>query len=203
MADLLREAEQARVDRGVSYATMATAMGLSPSYLARLLRGERGGLTIPRLAEVLQILGLELSARAFPAGSPVRDRAQLALLARARSALAPGLRWRHEVPVRSTTADPVDLRAWDAVVNGAGWWAAVDAETRVADVQALQRRTALKQRDGDAPIVIVLLADTRHNREVLAAGHGALIEQFPIRPRVALRRLRAGLSPGGNTLLLL
>lgn len=182
---------------------MAAAVGLSPSYLARLLRGERGGLTLPRLAEVLQVLGLELSARAFPAGPPVRDRAQLALLGRARRSFSSELRWRHEVPVLSALADRTDLRAWDAVIDGSDWSAAVDAETRVDDVQALQRRSALKQRDSGVPFVLVLLSDTRHNREVVAAAHEALADQFPVRPRVALRRLRAGQSPQGNALLLL
>ena len=52
----------------------------------------------------------------FRAGSPVRDRAQLALLARFEACLGPPLRLRREVPL------PIDgdRRAWDGMVEGDG-----------------------------------------------------------------------------------
>ena len=43
--------------------------------------------------------------------------------------------------------DRRDLRGWDAVVVAEGWADPVEAETRPTDLQALQRRVALKQRD--------------------------------------------------------
>ena len=79
----------------------------------------------------------------------------------------------------------------------------VDAETHVGDLQAVQRRVALKQRDGRVDCVILLLADTHHHRDLLAMAGAGLRAQFPVPHRLALRALREGRSPGGNALVLL
>ena len=86
---------------------------------------------------------------------------------------------------------------------GPGWTCAVDAETRATDVQAVQRRIALKQRDSGFESVILLLSDTRHNREFVRLGGDGLRAQFPIGARVALQRLGEGQGPGGNAIILL
>lgn len=78
-----------------------------------------------------------------------------------------------------------------------------DAETRVGDLQAVERRIALKQRDGREDCVILLLADTKHHRALLDVAGAGLRERFPVSQRTALAALRAGRSPGGNALILL
>lgn len=79
----------------------------------------------------------------------------------------------------------------------------VDAETRVRDVQEVQRRVALKQRDGAVPVVILLLSDSSHNRRVVREAEASLRSQFPISARSALRALHDGKVPAGNVILLL
>ena len=76
---------------------------------------------------------------------------------------------------------PRDFRAWDAVVSGVGWTIGVEAETHVRDLQALERRLALKQRDGAMSLVILLLADTRHHRELMS-GPGMTLRSAPRLP---------------------
>ncbi len=152
----------------------------------------------------MAVLGKELSSRAYPAGPPIRDAAQRALLARLRARLAIGLRWRTEVPVRDRpSVGPLDHRAWDAAVDGPDWSLRVEAETRVRDVQALERKLTLKQRDGGVDVVILLLNDTRHHRDLLTSDGAGLRERFPISARNALRALGRGEDPGGNSLVLL
>jgi transcriptional regulator with XRE-family HTH domain len=201
---LLREVEDARVSAGLSYAALARALGLSGAHVARILRHETDDVGVVRVAELLAVVGLELAARAHPQATPVRDAGSLALIDRFRNLLPPVCTCRTEVPViELAAAGYVDLRAWDLAIDGPGWRARLEAETRLGDVQSVQRRIALKQRDGNVDVVILLVADTRHNREVLRAARVRLGEQFPVPQRRALRRLRRGESPGGNALILL
>jgi hypothetical protein len=142
---------------------------------------------------------MELSVRAYPKGHPVRDTAHLGLLEALRSRLHPSLRWRTEVPL------PIagDLRAWDALIGGRGWDVAVEAETRPPDLQALDRRLALKQRDGGVDQVVLLLADTRHNHELVRGNDAWIATRFADPGRRALELLAAGANPGGSAMVFL
>jgi hypothetical protein len=73
----------------------------------------------------------------------------------------------------------------------------------VGDTQALERRVALKQRDGAADCVVLLLADTRHHRILLEVAGAGLRAAFPMQQRAALAALRDGRSPASNALILL
>jgi len=86
-------------------------------------------------------------------------------------------------------------RAWDAVIDGVGWSRPVEAETRLRDIQALQRGIGIKSRDAGENDVILLVADTRHNRHVLRTHADAVAELFPNRPREVLATLRQGRPP--------
>src|SRR3990170_5607742 len=103
---------------------------------------------------------------------------------------------------RSRCRSPGDRRAWDAVVRGRGWCAGVEAETRLRDAQATARRIGLKARDGDVDHVVLLLADTRRNREALAVAREALRGAFP-RDSRAMERLgdRAAKETSGTRVL--
>jgi hypothetical protein len=96
-----------------------------------------------------------------------------------------------------------DLRAWDAEIRSRGWVMRVEAETRLTDGQALERRLALKIRDGGPGHVLLLVADTRLNRRVVATLRGVLRAQFPLDGRHVLRALRGGLDPGGSGIVML
>jgi hypothetical protein len=145
---------------------------------------------------------LDLSIRVYPAGDPIRDRAQLALLERLRVRLHPSLRWRTEVPL------PIerDLRAWDGEIRGAapeGWRARVEAETNITDGQALERRLTLKLRDDPGGHLILLVAETRANRRGLASLGPGLRELLPLGTREILAALGAGRDPGGSGIAIL
>jgi hypothetical protein len=145
------------------------------------------------------MLGLDIPLRAYPNGDAVRDAAQLALLARFRAQLPANVRHRTEVPLGIGG----DRRAWDEVVQAVDWSLAVEAETRIRDVQALNRRIALKCRDGGVDRVLLLVADTRHNRHVLRLAADEFAAAFPIRGRDALEALLAGRRPAGSSVVLL
>jgi hypothetical protein len=182
----------------VSQSVVGRAAGVSHPVVSRIERGVAPNVPLRRLATLAAVVGLRLSIRAYPAGPPVRDAAQIALLGRLRSVLHRSLTWRTEVPI------PIDgdLRAWDSSISGRAWTAYVDAETRIRDAQALGRRTALKQRDTRTDRVILLVADTRSNREVLRALNGTLIaDSLP--PRQIIDALARGQDPGGSGVILL
>jgi transcriptional regulator with XRE-family HTH domain len=190
---IAQELRDARLAAGLSQDHVAQAAGLGQS---RISRTERGEPPTPRLDELVRhcvALGLRLSVRPYPAGTPVRDAAQLRLLARFRAMLGGSWAWRSEVPVGRDG----DLRAWDALLEGPGV-VAIDAETRLRDLQALQRRTELKQRDSGVPYVVLLVADTHHNRAVLREYRPALASTFPLDSRAVMGPLRAGRVPSAS-----
>jgi transcriptional regulator with XRE-family HTH domain len=198
--EVRREIRDGRCDRGLSLRDLGRSVGLSASEVGRIERG-LVPLDIVRASTLLGAVGLELSVRAYPAGQPIRDRAHGALLERLRSRLHPGLIWRTEVPMPI----PGDLRAWDGVIRAGprvspGWALAVEAETRPRDIQALQRRIALKARDSGITPVLLLLADTQHNRQLLR-DHPNLRDDFPVPGSRALELLGAGVFPGGGAVL--
>ena len=192
------ELREARLAAGVSHGDVGKAAGLSHAAVSRIERGASPYVPLRSLATVASVLGLRLSVRAYPAGLPLRDAAQVALLERFRGLLHPSLIWRTEVPL------PIegDLRAWDASVGGPGWVAYVDAETRIRDAQALERRIAIKRRDTRTDRVIVLLADTRTNRMILRSVGSPLVEGA-VPGSLILAALRGGRDPGASGLVLL
>jgi len=78
----------------------------------------------------------------------------------------------------------------------------VEAETRLRDIQALERRVALKKRDGNLTRVVLLVADTRANRALIRSLGSTVQGAFPVPGRVALDALAAGRDPGGDALIL-
>jgi transcriptional regulator with XRE-family HTH domain len=198
-AALLNELRQARLDRGLASRDVARAVGLSPAQYSRIERGLSASITIVQASAMLAAVGLELSARAYPAGEPLRDAAQVALLERLRLRLHRSLRFSTEVAFPS----PGDRRAWDAVIAGPDWRYGVEAETRPRDRQALERRLELKLRDGDVSGIALLLLDSRHNRDFIRAHRDVLADRFPITSRRALELLAAGVRPEGNAIIVL
>jgi transcriptional regulator with XRE-family HTH domain len=196
--DLGQEFRRARLEHGLSQSRTAHAVGLSAPAVSRIERGEVPAVSIVNLARLLSVVGLELSARAYPVGAAIRDRAQVDLLRRFLSSIAPHLSRMLEVPVGSIG----DLRAWDAVIGGADDRIAVEAETRLVDVQAVERRIALKCRDSGIGKAILLLADTRTNRLAIRTFEASLQASFPVAGSDAMRDLRAGRIPTGSSLIL-
>lgn len=193
------EIRQARLDHDLNQAAAASAIGRSAPTWSRLERGTAESMGIIELARAMSAVGLDLLVRAYPGGSAIRDQAHLSLLERLRGCLATSVGWRTEVPL----PNPGDRRSWDAPVRVGTTRIGVEAETRAADAQALQRRLGGKRRDGGVDHVILVLADTRHNRAFLRAAGSGFAADFPVDGRTALQRLAAGRDPGGSAIILL
>ncbi len=95
-----------------------------------------------------------------------------------------------------------DRRSADALIGGMGVEVMVEAETHLNDIQTLERGIAGKQRDLGVERVILLVADTRHNRAVIA-GVPELGRRFPIGTRACLAAVARGLDPGGDGLVIM
>lgn len=198
-ATLLEELRNARLDRGLESQAVARAVGLSPAQYSRLERGQSGAVSILQASKMFAVVGLELNVRVYPRGEPLRDAAHIALLDRLRMGVHRSLRFETEVPFPS----PGDRRAWDAVIRGPAWRYGIEAETRPRDRQALERRLALKLRDGDVTAMALLLLDSRHNRDFVRAHRDVLSDRFPIASQRALALLASGANPGGSSVILL
>ncbi len=179
---------------------IARAAGISPSRLSRIELGQVEAEWFETVATISAAVGLEVSLRLYPGSRVVRDEPQLRLGARLRHRLGESWRWRHEVLV----ADG-DQRAWDmlGMHRTTGLTVAIEAETRVGDAQALLRRIASKRAAAGGPRVVLLVADTRANRDALTFARDAFVTEFPVGTRRALRSLRAGRDPGLDCLIVL
>jgi len=192
------ELTNARLAAGTSVRGVARIVGVSPARIERAERGDPSALTIDLAARIAAAVGLQLGASRYPFGDPVRDRAQQALLSRFRPRLHAALGWRTEVPMPITG----DLRAGDAVVEGVFGTILVEAETRLTDLQAAERKAQLKKRDLGADRLILLISDTPTNRRVVAL-HPELRDRFPIGTRRCLAALARAEDPGGDCLVIL
>lgn len=197
--ELGAEIRTARTNAGLSLRSAGAAASMSHAQLGRIERAELTELTLDQACRAVAAVGLRLAVRAYPDGDPVADRAHRALLERFRQRLPVDSRWATEVPL------PIrgDRRAWDGVAAVAGDRFAVEAETRLRDVQALDRRIALKQRDGAIDIVILVVSDTAANRRALAAHRDALRARFPLDGRAIHRALRTGRAPVASGVVVL
>ena len=192
------ELRRARAGVGVSTRRLGALVGISHTQVRRIEAGAAPHVDVGVLSRVASVLGHEISVGVHPLGAPVRDAAHVALLGRFRARLPPSIDWRTEVPVPLEG----DLRSADATIDAPEFDAMVEAETRLDDVQASERRARTKQRDLGRRRLILLVADTRHNRAVIRAVPD-LREQFPIGTRACISALARGRDPGGDCLILL
>jgi transcriptional regulator with XRE-family HTH domain len=192
------ELREARLLAALTQREVALAVGISAAEVSRIERGQAPHVAYETLVAIAAVLGLDLPLRAFPNDDAVRDAGQLRLLAALRTIL-PHLDHRSEVALGL----PGDRRAWDLMLLGPGWSLAVEAETRLRDIQALQRKITLKCRDGGLDRVLLLVADTRHNRRVLRLASDEFVASFPLRGRDALAALRAGRLPEESAIVML
>jgi hypothetical protein len=171
-------------------------MDRSDAWVSWTESGRNEGVSVLQLSQLMACVGLELSLRAYPAGRGIRDDAQAAVLERFVSLVVPPWSFATEVPMPI----PGDLRAWDGVLRGV-CKIGVDAETRIRDLQALDRRVMLKLRDSELDRALIILPDTRSNRATLASTTASLKPNYPIPGAVALEALREGRDPGGNAVI--
>jgi transcriptional regulator with XRE-family HTH domain len=196
---VLDDYREARISRGLTQQAVARAVGISDSQLSRLGRGEGAEVSFVLVAQLLAVVGLQLGARAYPAGGGLRDVAQIRVLELLRRRAARSFVWKTEVPI------PIagDLRAWDAALACEDVTIGVDAESRLRDAQAVDRRVMLKLRDSGFDRAVLLVPGTRTNRGVLREFSLALAANFPVPSVAALDAIAAGRDPGGNAIIVL
>jgi transcriptional regulator with XRE-family HTH domain len=197
----IREVRDARLAMGKSQASAARQAGVDRAVWSRIERGERTAITFSLAGRMAAAVGLDLTMQLFPADRLLRDEGQLRLLLDHATELGPDWAWRSEVLV----GPPPERRAWDRVGRHrrTGLVVKTEAETRIGDVQALQRRLAGKREADPGGRLILVVRDSRHNRLAVRQAQEALGTTFPIEGRYALARLRAGLDPGGDALVLM
>jgi hypothetical protein len=184
----------------LSQGRVAAAASVSRAWLSKF---ERNGVSNPgvvTVARVFAVVGLDLSARAYPSeAGALRDAGQVRVLGRFRQKLHPSLRFRTEVPFPI----PGDQRAWDATLTPRdnSWRYGVEVEVHPVDGQAITRRAALKRRDGGMDGVIMVLPDTRQTRAFMREFGPLLAQDFQIKGPAALAHLAAGEDPGGSAVV--
>src|SRR4051794_12878641 len=172
---------------------------MSQAQYSRLERARIAHPTLDQLCRAIRAVGLVPAFQRYRGEARVRDRAQLALLARFEQLLGPPLHMRREVPLALVG----DKRAWDARITSGDATAPIEGESRVEDCQALARRIELKRRDDPrAGVVILVLNKTAHNRDVLRLHREALRVQFALDGWEIARSLRRGEVPRASGVIL-
>jgi transcriptional regulator with XRE-family HTH domain len=193
------EVRQQRLQAGLTQRQIANALGCSRQFVTAVEAGRHDDTGLLMLSRYAAAVGLDLSVKLYPAGRLLRDAGQVDLLQRFRVLIGEGWIWRTEVPVGR---DPRDLRAIDAVLSHGHSRVGIEAITRFLDSQGQLRPILLKQEASGLPCMILLLADTRHNRAAIEVAGNMLRADFPLRAREILRELRAVRQPSANGLLL-
>jgi transcriptional regulator with XRE-family HTH domain len=194
LADVISDLRAARVSAGLSQGVVSHALRCSRQLIGAWEAGEVEPTAI-QLARWGAVLGFDVPLRTFPAGSPLRDAGQLRLLARFQAAVGEAWTWATEAPV---TVDPLDRRAFDAVLTRRPFRVGCEAIVRLTDAQAQVRMALLKQEASGVDRLVLVLAETRHNRIALRDGAASIKPAFPLGSREVLRGLRAGRLPTAN-----
>jgi transcriptional regulator with XRE-family HTH domain len=190
-----------RVTLGIGQPQLARELGLSVPQLWRLEANQVQEITVVRLSEMASVLGLELSMSLHELGDPIRDKGHIVLGRRFEDRLSD--KW--QVTNETLLPMPGDQRAWDKLLRlkADNYRVGVDLETRIRDVQALTRRTRMRERDGGVDAILIVLSDSSTNRRLVEELRLALGPEYATPPRQLLGALRAGRRlPGSGVVLL-
>lgn len=176
----------------LTQAQVAAAVRISRSVYSRIECGKLGHLSIVVATQIASVLGLDLVIRAYPGPTKLRDQPSLDRMAPVLKAAAVPIVIRTEVTLPQRPDGHPEQRAWDAMAEGDGKRTAMEMEMRLRDAQALERRIGLKLRDDPVDGFVLLLADTRTNRETLKLNP----ELFRWLPRLTIGVVLTALSAG-------
>lgn len=194
------EVRHARHAAGISQASLGRVVGMSDAKVSRIEAGSSHRLALIDAVLLADAVGLDLSVKTYPGRSPTRDAAHARRLQSLLSHVGQPLRHRTEVPLPARDGVP-ERRAWDALIRDSDGDTGVELEQRLYDVQSQTRRILLKWRDSGVERLLVVLADTRTNRRVLAE----FSDYFQALPRLktshVLRLLEAGRRPPTGLIL--
>lgn len=195
LSTLSEEFRDKRLAVGLSQRQVAMAAGISRPTYSRVETVGFDHLAILSACQIAAVLGLELAVRVFPGAEPMRDAASATRLSRVMGHVAAPLTYRTEVPLPQTPVRPFEQRAWDALITGHGKRTALELEMRLRDAQALERRFELKRRDDPVDSFVLLLANTRANRDALREHPTLFPDLTRLTFRELTRMLRAGQHP--------
>lgn len=195
LVDLGEEFRNKRVAIGLSQQQVARSAGISRLSYLRIERGSMNNLRIVTASKVAAVLGLDLAVRAYPGAGSMRDAAHTARLASAMKHVVSPLSFANEVPLPQGNGRPFEQRAWDAMVSGGNKRTGFEMEMRIRDGQALERRIELKRRDDPVDGVVLLLADTKTNRDAINGNRGLFPGMIRLTFRELARLLRSGQHP--------
>ena len=199
LLELGRELRVARIRAGRTQRQIGASIGRSASRISRIEGGKVPRLPVRELIMVSAAVGLSASVKMYPARHLPLDAAQLRLIEQFIERIH--ARWKRRLEAVMPIAG--DGRAIDLLISLDGCSCAVEAITRLVDLQAQLRSAKLKQRDIGATRLILLVRDSHANRRMIAEMLPFLGEELPIRTRSAVRSLARGEDPGGDCLILL
>jgi transcriptional regulator with XRE-family HTH domain len=194
-----RELRIARISAGMTQRQVGHAIGRSASRISRIEAAKVSNISVLEWSKIAAAAGLKLHVTTYPTGRRPLDAPQLALLGDLNGRLHAS--WRRQL--EATIPLPGDLRAVDELIRTDACSCAVEAFTRLADLQRQVRSSRTKQRDIGADRLILLVRASRANRRMLHEAEPFLQDGFPIGTRAALHALAAGKDPGGDCLILL
>jgi transcriptional regulator with XRE-family HTH domain len=195
------EFRERRLMLGQSQGHVAASSRMSRNHYGQIEGGSLRSLTIDELNRIAAVLGLAPSLRLYPDGVAVRDVAHASRLTGFLGRLRPPLTYRVEVPLPMAGGRP-ERRAWDAVLFEGRRRCAVELEMRLRDIQAARRRIDLKRRDDPTESFLLLVADTRFNRRVLAEFRALFADLPRLRPSRVREAFEAGEVPPTALLLI-
>lgn len=199
---VISDLREARLVAGLSQSALAREVGLDPSTMWRLEADLLPDTSVVRLSEIASVLGYEVSLGLHPIGDPVRDKGQLACGRRLDAVLSE--RWR--VTDETLLPGAGEQRSWDKLLRLTDatprYLVGTDIESRVWDVQAIVRRTRARERDGQVDHILIVLADTAHNRRIIDELRASLGPDYATSARRLVRALRVGMRLAGSGVVL-
>lgn len=195
------EAREARQGAGLSQASVAAAVGMSRPRYTQVEAGRVPTLQMLEMHRLAAVLGLDLIVRTYPGPDGIRDAASQRRLDELAATAASPLSVGREVPLPARNGAP-EQRAWDIVLTGDGLRTCAEIETRLRDIQATERRLALKRRDDPPDRFVLVVAGTGTNRRVLREHPGAFGDLPRISPGRVLEALKAGRHPPSGLIFL-
>lgn len=193
------ELRRARRAAGLTLQQVAGALGVARSTTMRIERGQDPGVHTHLLARHAAAVGLRVRINVFPAGAPLHDAGQLALIRRFRGRIGDIGQWEVEVPIPI----PGDRKAIDAVLTLPTGRIGLEFVTRLTDAQLQIRSATLKRRDAGLDRMVLVVQATTANRRALRALLPAVEGAFPLETRTILHDLERSRMPASDGIILL
>ena len=195
------DVRNARLSLGLSQRALGQRVRMPASKLSRMERAKLPSLTLNDASIVASAVGLDLSVKTYPGGTPIRDTANARRLQVLLKHVGRPLRSRTEVALPDRDGLP-DQRSWDATISDHDDEMGVEVEIKLYDAQAQTRRIHLKWRDSRLARLLVVVADTKANRRVLREFEEYFADLPRLNTKLVLAQLQEGVLPPSGLLVL-